>query len=286
MTPARWAARRAALALGLLLVGSIATGLVLWPKGTFGPLADVAPPKHTLTGTEDGWVYGYGEHLGVTMPAPAEARFDFEVADTAPSVRSLRFESLGIEKREEVELVLNGVRIGSVTPGMGDYTKEQRVKLPKKYLKSGIPNELIFGHTVNQRDAKPQEYWAISKVALLVRPLPSCEPAECLKEARRLYESAERLWANVCCGNCKWEAWLVLNKALLHLEKAEPELDPDLADRIQQFLRDADRTIDSSCSKTLLGARKYEETHQLDLALKEYRNGLQWFPTDDHPCRA
>ena len=268
--------------LGLVLLG-VVVKLALPDGGPLLDRPDVGKIAFSLGESQEGKVFGFGDHLEVTELTQNEVRFEFEHSDTIPIVYYIGFESRGIERQDEVDISLNGVSMGSVTPGLGDYAKEQRIKLPRKHLKTGIPNEIIFDNTFNPPGAEP---WAISKVNLKMVPLPGCRPdGECEREAKKHYDLADVLWAQrqIDAGNT-YNCWQNLNKALLFLEAVEPK--PSLYNLVQSSLRDAERELDSLCSKTFLESKKFEELGQWDRALKEYKAGLKWFPGEDHSCRS
>ncbi|MGI5865292.1 MAG: FHA domain-containing protein [Myxococcales bacterium] len=268
--------------LAVLLLALIVK-LVL-PKGEQSyAVSDVSKTVFPLAEPQEEKVFGFGDHLGVTVPTRNELHFEFEHSDTIPIVYYISFESQGVERQDEVDITLNGVLIGKVAPGLGDYSKEQRIKLPRKHLKSGIPNEIVFDNSFNPPGNEP---WAISKVRLKMVPLPGCNPeGECEREAKKHYDLAIVLWEQrkIAARNA-FDAWEHLHKSLLFLEAVEPK--PGLYNIVQTKLRDAERELDGNCAKILLNAKKFEELGQWERALKEYKDGLQWFPGEDHSCRA
>lgn len=228
-------------------------------------------------------VYGVGDGLGVTVQTRDEVHFELEYAESIPVVYYVKFEAHGIERDDEVEISLNGVHVGYVTHGIGDYTKAQRVKLPKRHLKAGGLNEVVFDNAYNPPQSAP---WAISKVRLVVKVIPQCAPDECLVEAKKLYDLADTRLAqkDIAAAN-RYDAWSALHRGLLFLEAVEPK--PDLYNLAQAALRDVDRDLENLCNKIMLSAKRAEELHDAKRALEEYRNGLTWFPKadDEHPCR-
>ena len=268
--------------LAVLLLGLVVK--VALPKGeAIYEMSDESKTIFSLGESQEEKVFGFGDHLGITVLTINELHFEFEHSDTIPIVYYISFESQGIERQDEVDITLNGVLIGKVAPGLGDYSKEQRIKMPRKHLKSGIPNEIVFDNSFNPPGNEP---WAISKVKLKMVPLPGCNPeGECEREAKKRYDLAIVLWEQrkIAARNT-YDAWEHLHKALLFLEAVEPK--PGLYNLVQTSLRDAERELDDNCAKIMLNAKKFEELGQWERALKEYKDGLQWFPGEDHSCRS
>ncbi len=267
------------LALGLLVViGKLAFG-----GGGGGPAliaGDQSSRSFPLTESKSDEVYGLGDHLGVTVQTSSEAHFEFEYSDSFPVVIYLRFNSAGIERKEEVAVTLNTVQVGTVNQSLGDEQREQRIKLPKKYLKPGEKNHIVFDNSLNPPGNEP---WAISGVRLIIKPLPVAPPGELLREARSLYDLAEkRLGMKDVHAANRYEAWSFLNKALLYLEGVDPK--PELFDLVQQSLRELDRELDTTCNKIFLTAKRAEELGDLKSALSSYKGGLSWFPDVEHYC--
>jgi hypothetical protein len=281
--------------LGIIGVGGLLAAIVLvsavtgfLKTKTVGPGSDCSVPawhcnpfKIGESASKD--IYGYGDELGVTVSTKDEVHFQFEYTESVPVVYYVKFEALGVADKAEVELTLNGVHVGFANAGMGEYTKAQRIKLPKKYLKPGIPNEIVFDNVKNPPGAN---VWAIAKAKLIIKPLPVCSKDECSREAKKLYDLADLKYSQkgIAAANL-FEAWMALHKSLLFLENVDPK--PDLYTLAQGTLRDIDRELDLKCSKIFLGAKKEEELGNEKKALNEYKNGLMYFPSgeDEHACR-
>jgi hypothetical protein len=228
-------------------------------------------------------IYGYGEEFGVTIQTKDELHLNFEPAESIPVVYYLKFEAHGVERKEEVEITLNGVHLSYVTPSMGDYTKAQRLKLPKKYLHAGVPNEIVLDNTENPPNSTT---WAIAKIKLIIRPLPGCTPDECIREAKKQYDFADGwLQKKDIAAENRFLAWQALHKCLLFLEQVEPK--PDLYALAGQTLRDVEKDLDSLCSRIMMTAKRAEELRDRKTALNTYKGGLMYFPQadDEHPCR-
>ncbi len=273
-----------AIALGLALFGFAVYKLVQ-PSNRGGPiLSDMSKKPFPISESASQDVFGLGEEWNVTVQTKDEAHFEFEYAESVPVVYYLKFEAFGIERKEELEISLNGVHVAYANAGMGDYTKAQRFKLPKKYLKAGIPNEIVFDNTLNPPQAEP---WAISKVKLIIKPLPVGTPQELLREAKKLYDLADqRLQQKDIAAQNRFEAWSALHRSLLYMEAVDPK--PDLFSLAQQTLRDVDRDLENICNKIMLTAKRSEELNDFPKAIKVLKDGAVWFPAtdDDHPCRA
>ncbi|HEY3450828.1 MAG TPA: FHA domain-containing protein [Myxococcales bacterium] len=229
-------------------------------------------------------VFGIGDDFGITHQTKDELHFTFDFAESIPVVYYIRFEPQGVDRKEQVDISLNSVHIAYVAPSLGDYTKIQRFKLPKKYLKKGEVNEVVFDHADNPPNAVP---WAISKVKLIIRPLPQCVDDECVREAKKYYDlSTEFLEKKDIAAENRFKAWTALHQCLLFLENIENNK-PDLFTLAQSTLRDTDKDLDKKCNQILMTAKRAEELKDPKKALWEYKNGLAWFPAsdDEHPCR-
>ncbi|MBI5545151.1 MAG: hypothetical protein HY901_14775 [Deltaproteobacteria bacterium] len=274
-------ARSAAAAVGF----TVAAGLL--GVTARRPGAEAAAPDQSGTtfplGESGGRVFGLGVHLGVDTPTRDAAHFAFEYPPAFPAVYFLRFLARGVEKKGEVEVALNGSPIGSVKPEFDEHRREQQLKLPSRLLRPGMPNRVVFDNTFNSRTGPP-EPWAIFRVGLVMKLLPACEPAECLRQAKRLYDLAVSRW-HTCSPSAEGidQALLALSTAELYLETVEPK--PAWSPDVKRLIRELERHLERRCQQAMQAGRRHEEAHELERALKEYESGLRWFPSDDHPCR-
>lgn len=227
-------------------------------------------------------VYGLGAQYGVTVQTRDELHFAFDYIESAiPQAYWVRFETKGVERSDEVEITVNGVSIGFAQGGMGDYTKEQRFRLPKKHLRPGVKNDIVFDNTLNPPG---NEGWAIFKARLEIKALPVGTREELLQKATEKYRLALQRWEdrNVASEN-RFQCWVALRESMLFMEGIEPK--PELYGLVQQTLREVDKDLEYTCNKILLAGKRAEEMNDLKRALAEYMNGLKWFPADDHHCR-
>lgn len=270
----------------LAAVVALLIGIALWPNS--GPIilgpGDESTVVRSLAESQGDAVFGFGEDLEVTVVTRYELHFEFEHSGSIPVVYNLVFQSKGIERADEVDITLNAVPIGKVAPAMGEYSKEQSIRLPKKHLRAGTTNEIVFDNTFNSKTAG-NETWAISSVELKMVPLPGCNPeGECEREARKLYEMAEKMWqAKQVSARNAYDAWDNLTRAALFLEVLEVK--PDLSNLVQQTSREIERYLEGICSKTLLESKRAEELGNYEKALKALKDGLLWFPGNDHRCK-
>lgn len=247
---------------------------------------DMSQTHFSLTDSQVKKTFGYGSDLGVTTQTRYELHFDFEVSETIPAIYYLYFDSAGIESSEEVNISLNSVPIGYVNGGLGDYSKTQKIRLPKKHLNPGSINDILFDHMKNTRTSG-EETWAISSVRLQQIPLPGCDArsGECEREAHKNYEIAEKLWGNrQMASENSYNALKNLNTAMLFLEAVDPK--PEFTRSVQQMIRDVEKHLDGICSKTLLQIKRDEEMRNYQKVVAELKNGLLWYPGPDHHCRS
>ena len=247
---------------------------------------DMSQTHFSLADSLSKKVFGYGSHLGVTTQTRYELHFDFEVSETIPAIYYLYFESKGVESVDEVNISLNSVPLGNVNAGLGDYSKTQKIRLPKKHLIPGNINEIMFDHTMNTRTSG-EDTWAISSVRLQMVPLPGCDPknGECEREALKYYEMAEKMWiAKQMAAENSYNALKNLNTSLLFLEAVEPK--PEFTRSVQQMIREVERYLDEICSKTMLQIKRDEEMRNYQKVVNELKNGLLWYPGADHHCRS
>lgn len=274
--------------LGLLVICAIGV-MIVNQVGKTEEVAiaeDFSEKAFSLSDSQAKKVFGYGDEFGVTTPTRYELKFNFEVSETIPAIYYLYFESKGIETADEVTITLNSVPLGNVSAGLGDYSKTQKMRLPKKHLVPGNINEVMFDHMGNTRTAG-QETWAIAGVNLQMVPLPGCDvrSGECEREAHKHYEIAEKMWSGKdMAAENSYNALKNLNTSLLFLEAVDPK--PDFARAVQQMIREVERHLDSICSKTLLQVKRNEEMRNYQRVVDELKSGLMWYPGSDHHCRA
>lgn len=279
--------RIALIAVGALM-GAGLLGVTAWQitktKDTGPILMDESHTQFKISESKSKEVYGYGDDFGVTKQTKDELHFVFEYAESIPVVYYVIFEPQGVDRKEQVDISLNGVHVAYVAASMGDYTKIQRYKLPKKLLRKGDVNEIVFDHADNPPNSVP---WAIGKAKLNIRPLPQCSGDECVREAKKAYDlSLEFLEKKDIAAENRFRAWTALHQSLLFLENIENNK-PDLYTLASGTLRELDKDLTGICNKILMTAKRAEELKDPKKALWEYKNGLAWFPEsdDEHPCR-
>ncbi len=281
--PVRIGIIAAGAALGVSLLGYTAYALTR-VKDSGPVLTDLSHDQFRIGESKSKDVFGFGDDFGITKQTKDELHFIFDFAESIPVVYYVTFEPIGVDRKEQVELSLNGVHVAYVEPTLGDYTKLQRFKLPKKYLKKGETNELVFDHSDNPPNAVP---WAIAKARLVIRPLPQCVGDECVREAKKYYDLAtEFLSRKDIAAENRFKAWTSLHQCLLFLENIENDK-PDLFTLANQTLRELNKDLQNICNKIMMTAKRWEELKDPKKALYEYKNGLAWFPEsdDEHPCR-
>jgi len=102
------------------------------------------------------------EHPAVTDRVLCEMRWDFWVEDISATNYEVEFEA---SLQEPMPLLLNGVLLRDATSGIPFHS--ERVALPPKYLKPGIPNELILVAEPPSLTSKP---WAVRGARLVASP--------------------------------------------------------------------------------------------------------------------
>ena len=274
---------------GITIIALIATSifLILSNSGdsTEGPsLRDVSEKHFLINDVASNKVFGYG--ADVNTLTRYEIHFDFEVSESIKGIYYLYFDYRNIERSDEVSITLNNVPIYNIPGGLGDYTKTQKIKMPTKHLIKGNLNELLFDNAKNSR-SDGEEEWLISKVRMQMVPIPPCgvENGECVREASARFQSAEKLWtARSMAASNAYNALAELNTSILFMEALEQK--PDFFPAVQQMIRDVERFLDQTCSKTLLQVKRDEEMKDWQKAVKELKNGLLWFPGPEHRCAA
>ena len=179
----------------------------------------------TIDATARATSYGKGE-----VDVVASDRVTFTFASGMGRV-VIAYAAASIDRPDQVEIVVNGERVGYAPQTASGWTTGLRFTVPRRLLKANR-NIVIFDNLdIPARAGKEDDRWAIAQLALTETPLPAPDQAK----ARQLYDLARLAFDN------RAAAPEDLSRALAQLEEAELAIaaedpPPPLASDIEKLL--------------------------------------------------
>jgi len=270
---------RLALIGGGAVLGIIVLALAAQKLASSGRNHQVAVDQEFDLGQKpDGHTYGQGPDVDV--PSPARAVFVFNFSELVPGKSLLTFHcnTDGVAKPEDIEVRLNGHHLGYLPATFGD-SRPVDWLLDRHMLLVNAENRIEF---VNLRH--PPADWEAFDLWIEQESLPSGTPDQLRIEAQSEYDLAEGRFnsENVAAGN--------LHEAMLHYRRARlvlaamPVPPAALESLVTERLHEAQNKLDHRCHAMLFTAQQALATKGVDDALDVWRDILNYFPTDDHPC--
>ena len=231
--------------VGLLTAGGVAYGVL----GGGGPVISTDLSDTPLTYSEDeafqNAVFGYGKY---DRTHPTKVMLDFEYMSGRVT---LRYGAWGIDKVDEVEILLNGKKVGQVPVNKTAWEYGRKLVLPREGLKKGATNRITFRNTRNPANDDP---WELCYIEIIQEAIPPPDP----KEARLQFELATKSWQDreIEPGNM-FTALVGFKKTRNLLEglPSRPELYQESGDMIEKV----DRALTKKFNDGLFSARRAEK---------------------------
>lgn len=216
------------------------------------------------------FVFGNGE---VEVQCGGLVRFGFNHQSQHRVILSY---SAFYTERGEVEIQLNGERIGEAPIVQGRESMPQIIVLPAELLKEDAANFISF---VNTRGH--QESWGIERVSLESIGLAEADP----DKARESFDLATARFRErkVAAPNL-YTAWINYREARRYMEGLEVK--PDIYEPTLQLIRDIEKELDKQCRDKLFQAQRHAKYDRYREANDVYRAILAHFPGTEHPCRS
>jgi hypothetical protein len=269
------------LLLGILGIG----GWMLWQQ--MAPVVKILPPPEPseIVGGGPTIQASFGAGDGVTYDRSDMKVFSFKAVSPTQLVGLLHYQARDVSK-EEVAITVNGFDLGFVPADSIDADeRELEVVIPASQVKRGEQNQITFD---NVRNPPGKEPWRVWNLWLELLALPDTSSEETLAAVKEDLDRAQKFFDTRDIGpDNLFKAWKGYRDAWLKLESL-PGRPNDLYVVARAQQAEARRLMDKKC-KTLqidvqrtLSARRPD----YDLARKELRDMLRYFPTREHPCHA
>ena len=234
----------------LALVGLLAAGGGTYALlGGKGPVLVSDQSDTPLTYSDDdaflNSVFGYGKY---DKSHPSKVMIDFEYMGGRVT---LRYGAWGIDKVDEVELLLNDKKAGQVPVNKTAWEYGRKLVLPREGLKKGATNRITFKNTRNPANDDP---WEICYIEIVQEAIPPPD----VKEARLQFELGNKAWQDreIEPANA-FTALVGFKKARNLLEglATRPELYAEAEDMIEKV----DRSLTKMFNDGLFSARRAEK---------------------------
>jgi pSer/pThr/pTyr-binding forkhead associated (FHA) protein len=169
--------------LVLVLGGGAAAGYVMIAKRDRLVVFDRSATPLTYT-DDDAFlsgVYGYGKYDKSHL---SQVAVNFEYLTGRAT---LQYGAWGVDKSGELEILLNGERVGAAPLTMNRWIYGTKLVLPREKLKKNQTNQVVFRNTLNPG---AKESWEVCYVQIIQEAIPPPDP----KEARFQFELAKKAW--------------------------------------------------------------------------------------------
>lgn len=164
---------------------------------------------------------------------------------------TLQYGAWDVDKVGEIQILLNGERVGQIPLTMKRWVYGLKLVLPRGKLKKGKTNQIVFK---NKRAEANEEPWGICYLQILQEAIPPPDP----KEARQKFDLAKKSWEDrdIEPSNM-YSALAGFRKARNLLEGLEnrPTLFQDAVDYIDKV----DKALTRKFSDGLFSARRAEK---------------------------
>ncbi len=271
--PVRWGVVGGGALFALLLVAALVRGA----SGS-GRILGGGPVVFDLGQKPDGHCYGNGPDVDVPAPKKAVFLFNFSEPVEGKSLLTFHCQADAVAKPEDVEMRLNGHHLGYLPATFGD-SRPVELTLDRQMLHVNAENRIEF---VNLR--RPPTSWEVFGLWMEQDSLPSGTAEQLEKEARTEYDLAESRFNNqgVAATNLH-DAWVHYKRARLILAAMAnpPEV---LQSLVNERLQEATNAMDKLCHRMLFTGEQARATRGNDAALDAFKDILNYFPFDDHPC--
>ena len=210
----------------------------------------------------------YGD-CGPDRTHPDKAIFTF----TAKSgTAELSYTVGGIDSDGEVIILLNGTTLGNVPLAMKGWGSEQKISLPREYLKEGAENQLVFDNTMNPPG---KEQWGVKNLKLEFLATGTCDVAE----GNRLFELGNQLYVEkaVSEGNV-YRAYNYYAKAVAQVQGCVPK--PVILSEIESKMQSARTELDNRYNNLVFSYKKALKLKKYSQAKSELERIMLLIPDE------
>jgi pSer/pThr/pTyr-binding forkhead associated (FHA) protein len=274
------------LLLSLVMIGGIGVGgYSAWQS--MAPVVKVPPPAEPseIVGGGPTLEASFGTGEGVTYERPDMKVFTFKAVSPTQLVGLLHYQARDVSK-EEVAVSVNGYDLGFVAADSIDAEeRELELVIPASQVKRNEPNQITFD---NVRNPPGHDPWRIWNLWLELLALPDTSSEETLISVKEDLERAQKFFDTRDIGpDNLFKAWKGYRDAWLKLESL-PGRPNDLYVVARAQQAEARRLMDKKCKTLQIDVQRVLSARKPDyeLARKELKDMLRYFPTREHPCHA
>ena len=212
----------------------------------------------------------------VDVNTPDRVSFTF---DSNRGRAELTYSVASVERHDQVEIVVNGERVGYAPQTAGGWTTGQRVAIPRRLLRQGR-NIVTFDNLdiPARAGASPDDRWGIGEVMVSETALPKPDPAK----AKQFFE----------LGKASYESRSVspqnLTRAVAYLEEAQlyvaaEETPPPIAETIQTQLTKVETELQNTFDSHMFSAEQALRFGDPQKARDALSDILRYFPDPNDP---
>lgn len=210
-------------------------------------------------------IYGYTQNNDKDHPDKAVFTFVSDASNV-----ELYYTAGGIDSKQEVAILLNGQLIGYAPLAKGIWGQETVLRLPKKALKKGTVNQLVFDNMLNP----PQfDQWAVRNLRIKTLEENLCD----LGKAKKLIELGQEMYVqkNISKGNL-YLAYRYYRNAAAYMQDCSKKEDLFKQAKIKQ--EQTRQELDTLYHDFRFAFQKAFKMNNLDQCVGILENIVQYFP--------
>ncbi len=205
------------------------------------------------------------------------AMFKFKYASGRAT---MTFMVSGIDSKNEVEILLNGVHVEFAPLTLDQWSNPITINLPRRHLLENQINKVEFINTINRDDPNAKEEWAVAVGDITEQPLPPANK----RKALEAFSNAVERYKNkgVSPGNL-YRALQFYEKARDFLELMDEKSRPDEYQESVEMIDKINKELDKVYHKTIFEAEKLFKYGKRKEAKEVYRLLMIRFPDQHDP---
>lgn len=210
-------------------------------------------------------IYGYTRNNDKNHPDKAVFTFVSDGSNV-----ELCYTAGGIDSEQEVAILLNGRLIGYAPLAKGIWGPETVLRLPKKALKKGAVNQLVFDNTVN-----PPKFdqWAVRNLRINTLAENLCD----LDKSKKLMELGQEMYnqKNISKGNL-YLAYRYYSDAAVYMQDCSKK--EDLFKQAEKNQEQTRQELDTLYHDFRFAFQKAFKMNNFDQCVSILENIVQYFP--------
>ncbi|RLB59450.1 MAG: hypothetical protein DRI34_01780 [Deltaproteobacteria bacterium] len=195
---------------------------------------------------------------------------------------TMKFYVAGIDNKDELSVMLNGVQIGKIPPplSVGQWSGLLKWKLPRKHLLENEQNKLTFVNNINMANQETTEEWAVKVLTVVETALPEPDrkvAEENFKLAKKRYEGKSIAPENL------YFALQHYKKVRDYLELIPAQERPGIYQEAVEMIDTIEKELQERYKLLMFTAEKDLKYGRIDRARQLYKAVMNSIPDQEDP---